>query len=100
MLVGLSVVDLRSAFGTRPINDDSLASLFSPGITVWLADRNRAMVAAGPRETLRLLRSTERARSSVLSLSRFVAVGRLMGAPGFGLIAEAGFVAAFSLGGD
>jgi hypothetical protein len=91
--------ELDSARGISPINDESLASRFKPGITVWLADRNRAMVAAGPRETLRLLRSTERARSRVLSLSRFKAVGRFIGAPGFGLTAEVGF-AAFALGGD
>ncbi len=98
-LDGRSLNKVDSALGTRPIRDDSLASRFSPGITVWLADRSRAMVAAGPCETLRLLRSTERARSRVLSLSRFKAVGRFIGAPGFTFTTEAGF-AAFSFGGD
>lgn len=59
------------------------------------------MAAAGPVETLRLLRSTERARSRVLSLSlsRFEVVGRLTGAPGFGFTAEAG-LAGLVFGGD
>jgi hypothetical protein len=96
---GRSFCELFSALGTSPKRDESLASRFKPGITVWVADRNRAMAAAGPRETLRLLRSTERARSRFRSLSRLNAVGRFTGAPGFGLTAEAGF-AVFSLSGD
>jgi len=98
-LDGLSLSELDSGLGIKPISDESLASRFSPGITVWVADRSSAIVAAGPRETLRLLRSTERARSRALSLSCFKDIGRLTGAPGLTLTAEAGF-AAFSLGGD
>lgn len=99
ILVGRSLNEPASALGIRPIKVDSLASRFRPGITVWLADRKRAIVAAGPRETLRRLRSTERARSRVLCLSRFAAAGRFIGAPGFDNDAEVSLVA-FSFGGD
>jgi hypothetical protein len=97
-LDGLSLSKPDSALGI-PINSGSLPSRFKPGITVVLADRIKAIAAAGPRETLRLLRSTESARSSVLFLSLLEAVARFAGAPGLGLTATAGF-AVFVLGGD
>lgn len=99
MLTGLSFSEPVSTLGIFPNINDSLVSRFSPGITVVLADRMSAMAAAGPRETLRLLRSTESARSRVLSLSLFGTAARFKGAPGFGLAAAKGFVG-FSLGGD
>lgn len=37
-----------SARGSIFSSDESLVSRFRPGITVWLALRNKAMVAAGP----------------------------------------------------
>ena len=80
-LVGLSFSDPLSPLGIIDTSGGSLPSLFSPGIVVALADRKRAIVLAGPREMLRLIRSLDRTCSSVFSLGLPV-VCRFAGAPG------------------
>ena len=77
----------------------SLASRFNPGTTVLLAERIKAMAVAGPWDTLRRLRSTDRARSKRRLLSRLEAEDtRLTGAPGLALVMPVGFAAAEALG--
>lgn len=68
------------AFAMSLRSDVSLDSLFTPGMTVGVADRRSAIALEGPRE--RLLRdcSLLRARSMVLGFSP--EAGRLVAAPG------------------
>jgi hypothetical protein len=84
-LAGLSLTGAACFLGTIP-SSVSLASRFSPGtpgIVVALADRISVRALVGPRETLRLILSLERTRSSVLSLSFLDAGPFFAGAPGF-----------------